>query len=97
MLILLEQLLLKEVHHNMRPWKALPRIAQLEIYIDPLILGTLYPFHLVSDFGTKFILEPKMAFMNEKYYLLRVVKKLTSVLIAGFKKFNKNYPNKPTL
>ena len=49
----------------MRPWKALPRIAQLEIYIDPVILGTLYPFHLVSDFGTKFILEPKMAFMNE--------------------------------
>jgi len=30
-------------------------------------------------------------------YLLRVIKKLTSVLIAGFKKFNKNYPNEPTL
>ena len=30
-------------------------------------------------------------------YLLRVVKKLTSVLIAGFKKFNKNHSNKPTL
>ena len=25
----------------------------------------LYPFHLVSDFGTEFILEPKMAFVNE--------------------------------
>ena len=23
----------------------------------------LYPFHLVSDFGTEFILEPKMAFL----------------------------------
>ena len=30
-------------------------------------------------------------------YLLRVVKKLTSVLFAGFKKVNKNYPNEPTL
>ena len=25
----------------------------------------LYPFHLVSDFGTEFILEPKMAFVNK--------------------------------
>ena len=25
----------------------------------------LYPFHLVSDFGTEFNLEPKMAFVNE--------------------------------
>ena len=24
--------------------------------------SVLYPFHLVSDFGTEFILEPKMAF-----------------------------------
>ena len=40
-----------------------------------------------------------VAFSNSVFsvssYLLRVVKKLTSILIAGFRKFNKNYPNEP--
>ena len=44
----------------------------------PLIteFGIHYPFHLVSDFGTKFILEPKMTFVNENL----TIKKLFSVL-----------------
>ena len=48
---------------------------------------------------SKFIQKSKVGTQSEghKQYLLRVVKKLTSVLIAGFKKIKKNYRNEPTL
>ena len=42
-------------------------------------------------------IEEKSARKNLLTQTLRVVKKLASVLIAGFKKFNKKYPNEPTL
>ena len=34
-------------------------------YLTLNLLLILYPFNLVSDFGTEFILEPKMAFVNK--------------------------------
>ena len=54
-----------------RPWEGwkfrqvsprdLLRYSRWVVYLNT----DLYPFHLVSDFGTEFILEPKMAFVNE--------------------------------
>ena len=50
-----------------------------------------------SNFGKiRLLIKDYVGHVNLKY-LLRVVKKLTSVLIAGYKKFNKNYPYEPTL
>ena len=49
--------------HNARPNCEAPTGGKepFQIYRSTL----LYPIHLVSDFGTEFILEPKMAFVNE--------------------------------
>ena len=47
--------------HNARPNCEAPTGGKepFQIYLST----NLYPFHLVSDFGTEFILEPKMAFL----------------------------------
>ena len=49
--------------HNAHPNCEAPTGGKelFQIYLSTI----LYPFHLVSDFGTEFILEPKMAFVNK--------------------------------
>ena len=51
-------------------------IFSTSLFIKEALQMELYPFHLVSDFRTDFILEPKMAFVNE----IITIKKPFSVL-----------------
>ena len=48
----------------------------------------LSPFHLVSDFGTEFILEPKMAFVNE------IITKKAKLGPVNYSFFSKENPSK---
>ena len=60
---LIEQLILTPMDHGSYTFTCINTIS-VTFWVK--IYGhELYPFHLVSDFGTEFILEPKMAFVNK--------------------------------
>ena len=70
---LIEQLILTPMDHGSYTFTCINTIS-VTFWVK--IGHELYPFHLVSDFGTEFILEPKMAFVNENI----TIKKPFSVL-----------------
>ena len=83
---LIEQLILTPMDHGSYTFTCINTIS-VTFWVK--IYGhELYPFHLVSDFGTELVLEPKMAFVNE------IITKKAKLGPVNYSFFSKETPPK---